>query len=84
MNFIEFLSETKLSKKQNEIIQSLKNGLNIDITNHIEPSFTNNKVITIWTNELSDNDIRNIERWSNQYKKFRVEPNGHKKLALIL
>ena len=79
LTFKEIMAESK----QSDLIDFIKQQIKVDITDHIEPLFTNRKYITIYTNELSQNDITNIERLSYKYKTFRIETNGKDKIALI-
>jgi hypothetical protein len=88
-SYLEILQESQEAydelkeNKQDDIINFINHQINLDITDHIEPRFSNRKMITIWINNLSVNDVMNIERLANQFKKYRIEPNGHQKIALI-
>lgn len=82
-SFKEFVTES-LTKKTQSILDLIKQQINLDLSDYVVDSFSNRKLVTIETDDLSSNDIANIERIANQFKKYRVEPNGHKKLALVL
>lgn len=77
-------SDFKLTAKHKSLIKHINDLLNVDITDSIEPRLSERKMITIWTDDLSDIELVNIERIANQYKKFEVQPGGKNKLALII
>lgn len=76
-------SAKKLTKKQAEVIDFIKTQINIDLAGAAR--YVKNKVIGI---DVSDPDIaqktRQIESLGLKFKRYRVEPNGHKAIALIL
>jgi len=72
---------TNLQKKE---LNGIKRVLKVDLTPHIEERFTDESYITFWTNDLTINEINNIERYANQYKTITVEPNGYRKLAIMV
>lgn len=73
------------NKKQQRLIDYFKHIINLDITPMIEPSFTNNKFITVWWDEFSDLEQRQILRLAGNEAKsiFKIEPNGAKKMAFV-
>jgi predicted flavoprotein YhiN len=73
----------KLAKKNQDIIDLIKQQINLDLNPYIVDSFSNNKMVTIEIDELSQTNLANIERIANQFKSFSIQPNGAKKIALI-
>ena len=73
----------KLTKKNQDIIDLIKQQVNLDLNPYVVDSFSNNKMVTIEIDELSQNNLANIERIANQFKRFSIQPNGAKKIALI-
>ena len=74
----------KLTKKHEELISFIEHMLSISISDKIDVRFTKRKSMTIDIDELKENDIRMIEYLGYKYNRYRVEPNGVKKIALII
>lgn len=72
-----------ITKKQVEIIDFIKNQIDIDLTSHIKEYFKR-KYVFFWTQKLNKNDIIKIERLGFFSKKFKLEQNGCNCLAIVL
>lgn len=81
--FKEFVNEA-LTKKTHAILDLIQQQVKLDLNPYVVDSFSNQKLVTIETDELSQRDLANIERIAHQFKTFRIEPNGRNKIALIL
>ena len=75
----------ELTKEQKDLIASIKKVINIDLTPNLEMNQITDRYITFWTDNMDKNDIVNVERYINKYQKDKkyIEPNGHKRLAII-
>lgn len=81
MKFNEFLTEAvKINKATQKLVDDIKHLYNIDLTDHINTGNKRN-FMSFETDELSDNDVRNVERFAHD-KGLRMEPNGAKKFAI--
>lgn len=68
--------------KQNEILSRIEGYNSIKISS--EAFYVKNKVIGLWIDSISKNDIAKIERFGNQFGVFSLVSGGHNKINLIL
>ena len=68
--------------KQNEILSRIEGYNSIKISS--EAFYVKNKVIGLWIDSISKNDIAKIERFGSQFGAFSVVAGGHNKINLIL
>ena len=68
--------------KQNEILSRIEGYNSIKISS--EAFYVKNKVIGLWIDSISKNDIAKIERFGSQFGEFSVVAGGHNKINLIL
>ena len=68
--------------KQNEILSRIEAYNSIKISG--EAFYVKNKVIGLWIDSISKNDIAKIERFGNQFGVFSVVAGGHNKINLML
>ncbi len=74
----------KLTKKQIDVLDRIQKLISLDIHQHADAERSSRKFITIDTDELDDNALNNLERIGRQYDLFKIEPNGHKAIALMM
>lgn len=72
----------KANKNHAEIISHINHLINIDVSEISFPIKT--RMLSIDVSGLSKNNINDIERISNIYKKISVQIAGHKKIAVEL
>ena len=68
--------------KQNDVLSRIESYNSIKISS--EAFYVKNKVIGLWIDSISKNDIAKIERFGNQFGAFSVVPGGHNKINLML
>ena len=68
--------------KQNEILSRIESYNSIKISS--EAFYIKNKVIGLWIDSISKNDIAKIERFGSQFGAFSVVAGGHNKINLII
>jgi len=74
----------KLTKKHEELISFIEHMLSISISDKVDARSSSRKNLTIDTYELNENDIRLIEYLGYKNNRYRVEPNGYKRIALVV
>ena len=82
--FNEFLIESKkLTKKNQAIVEFIKGQINIDLTSNVDVDRSTRKYFTVYTDELSSEQLRQVESLGFSSEKYRIEPNGRSAIAVF-
>lgn len=80
---MRIMASTKaLTKKQQELVQAIEKNLGLELMGRAHQS--KREIVGLDVDGLQQHQIHAIENYGTKHKKFRVEPNGVRTLALIM
>ena len=72
-----------LTKTQVSFLSDFNKLYGLDLSVCVAPERSSKKAVTVMTAKLSENDIRSLGRFCSS-RKLRLEPNGHRALAIFI
>ena len=71
-----------LTQKQKGLVSGIEEYLGLDLSGMA--SYVKQNVVALDISSLKQHQIHAIENYGRQFDYFKVEPNGYKKIALIM
>ena len=80
---VRIIESKNLTRQQITIVDFIKHQINIDILEFIDVARSKRNFMTMYTDELDSNKMRQIESLGFSSKRFRIEPNGRNAIAIF-